>query len=90
MTPLSYIFHALFRDTTLGQVYRAQPNNQIGKLTKYLAIWLGMLNIAKWGIPEKSMTNVAQRRRPEVRRTLQSKAMAKIDFGVYIPLYFTL
>ena len=56
----------------------------------YLAIWLGMLNIAKWGIPEKSMKNVAQRRRPEVRRTLQSKAMAKIDFGVYIPLYFTL
>ena len=56
----------------------------------YLAIWLGMLNIAKWGIPEKSMKNVAQRRRHVARRTLQSKGMAKIDFCDYIPLYSTL
>ena len=39
-TPLSYIFHALFRDTPLGHVYRAQPNSQIAKLAKYLDIWL--------------------------------------------------
>ena len=43
-----------------------------------------------WGIPEKSMKNVAQRRWPEVRRTLQSKVMAKINFCFYFPLYFTL
>ena len=49
-----------------------------------------MLNVAKWGIPEKSMKNVAHRRWPKVRMTLQSKAMAKIDFCVYSPLYFTL
>ena len=28
----------------------------------YLAIWLGALNMAKLGIPEKSTKNVAQRR----------------------------
>ena len=39
-TLLSYIFHALFRDTPLGHVYRAQPNSQIAKLAKYLDIWL--------------------------------------------------
>ena len=39
-TPLSYIFHALFRDIPLGHVYRAQPNIQIAKLAKYLDIWL--------------------------------------------------
>ena len=49
-----------------------------------------MLNIAKWGIPEKSMQNIAQRRWPEVRRTLRSKVMAKIDLCIYFPLYFTL
>ena len=38
--PLSYICHALFRDTQLGHVYRAQPNSQIVKLAKYLDIWL--------------------------------------------------
>ena len=31
-SPLSYIFHALFRETPLGHVHRAQPNNQIAKL----------------------------------------------------------
>ena len=36
--PLSYIFHALSRDTPLGHVYRAQPNSQIAKLAKYLDI----------------------------------------------------
>ena len=39
-TPLSYIFHALSRDTPLGHVYRAQTNSQIAKLAKYLDIWL--------------------------------------------------
>ena len=40
LTPLSYIFNALFRDTPLGHVYRTQPNSQIVKLAKYLDIWL--------------------------------------------------
>ena len=39
-TPLSYIYHALSRDTPLGHIYRAQPNSQIAKLAKYLDIWL--------------------------------------------------
>ena len=37
-TPLSYIFHALFRDTPLGHVRRMQPISQIAKLVKYLDI----------------------------------------------------
>ena len=41
------------------------------------------------GIPEKSKKNVAQRCWPEVRRTLRSKVMAKIDLCVYFPMYFT-
>ena len=28
----------------------------------YLAIWLSAMSMAKWGIPEKSIKNVAQRR----------------------------
>ena len=28
----------------------------------YLAIWQGVPNIAKWGIPEKSIKNAAQKR----------------------------
>ena len=56
----------------------------------YLDIWLGTLNIAKLGIPEKSMKNVAQRCWPEVRMTNQSKVRAEIDFCIYFPLYFTL
>ena len=36
-TLLSYIFHALSRDTHLGHVYCAQPNSQIAK---YPNIWL--------------------------------------------------
>ena len=31
-TPLSYIFNALFRDTPLGHVHRAQPNSQISQI----------------------------------------------------------
>ena len=41
--------------------------------------------MAKWGIPEKSIKNVAQRRWPFVRRTLQSKVMAKLDL-LFFPL----
>ena len=39
-TPLSYIFYALFKDTSLGHFCRTQPNSQIAKLAKYLDIWL--------------------------------------------------
>ena len=45
----------------------------------FLAIWLRTINVAKWGIPEKGMKNVAQRCWPKVSRTLWSKVMAKID-----------
>ena len=41
--------------------------------------------MAKWGIPEKNIKNVAQRRWPKVCRTLQSKVMAKLDFFVFSP-----
>ena len=59
-------FNALFRDTPLGHVLGAQPNSQIAKLAKYSDIWLfGYLaarqNYGQWGIPEKSIKNVAQR-----------------------------
>ena len=37
-------------------------------------------NMAKWGIPEKSVKNAAQRCWPQVRRTLQSKVIAKNRF----------
>ena len=40
LTPLSYIFYALFRDTPLGHVCHTQPSSQIAKLAKYLDIWL--------------------------------------------------
>ena len=30
-------------------------------LLGYLAIWLSAMNLAKWGIPEKSTKNVVQR-----------------------------
>ena len=32
------------------------------QITKYLAIWLRAINMPKWGIPERSIKNVAQRR----------------------------
>ena len=50
--PLSWIFHALFKDTPLGYVFGMQSNSQI---TKYLPIWLGALNMAMWGVHEKSI-----------------------------------
>ena len=36
--------------------------------------------MAKWGIPEKGIKNAGQRRWIQVRRTLQSKIMAKNQF----------
>ena len=36
--------------------------------------------MAKWGVPEKSIKNAAQRRRPLIRKTLQSKVMAQNRF----------
>ena len=38
--------------------------------------------VGKWGIPEKSIKNVAQRRHPQVRRTLQSKVMDFLNFAL--------
>ena len=60
-TPLSCIFNALFRDTPLGYVQRTLSNGQIAKYgqlqpnMKYLAIWLGELNMAKWNIPKRAL-----------------------------------
>ena len=51
-----------------------------------LAIWLRAKNMAKWGIPEKSIKNVAQRYWPYVRRSLQSKVMAQ-NWFLEIPLF---
>ena len=42
--------------------------------------------VGKWGIPEKSSKNAAQRRWPQVRRTLQSKVMAGYWFLEISPL----
>ena len=53
------------------------PNSQISKSLANLAIWLHAMNMAKWGIPEKSIKNVTQRRWPQVCRTLQSKIIAR-------------
>ena len=33
----------------------AQPNSHTANLAKYLDIWLSAMNMAKWGIPEKSI-----------------------------------
>ena len=52
----------------------------------YLTIWayghMGICekNMGKWGIPEKGIKNAAQRCWIQVRRTLQSKIMAKNQF----------
>ena len=60
--------------------------SQIAKYPNIWLIWLfGYLaackkNMVKWGIPEKSIKNVAQRRWPYVRRSLQSKVMARNQF----------
>ena len=48
-------------------------------------IWLFAINMVKWGIPEKSIKNVAHRRWPYVHRTLQSKGMAHLDFFFFSP-----
>ena len=48
-----------------------------GWIFGYLAIWLRAKNMIKWGIPEKSIKNVAQRRWPYVRRSLPQKVMAR-------------
>ena len=53
----------------------------------YLAIWQGVPNIAKWGIPEKSIKNAAQKRWPQVRRTFHSKVMDENGFWNIFPLY---
>ena len=47
-------------------------------------------NMAKWGIPEKSIKNVAQGCWNQVRRTLRSKVMANNFFRKENALYFTL
>ena len=50
----------------------------------------GEKNMAKWGIPEKSIKNVAQGCSSQVRRTLRSKVMANNFFRKENALYFTL
>ena len=57
-----------------------QPKAGLGQVRQifgYLAIWLHGTNMSEWGIPERSIKNVAQRHWPYVRRTLQSKIIAR-------------
>ena len=61
------------------------PNSAKYQILGYLDIWQGALNMAKWGIPEKSTKNAAQTGRPEVRRTLQSKVITKNRFSGISP-----
>ena len=57
----------------------------------YLTIWayghMGICekNMGKWGIPEKSIKNAAQKRWIQVRRTFHSKVTAKNIFTNKIP-----
>ena len=63
--------------------------SQIAKYANIWLIWLHVMNMAKWGIPEKSIKNVAQRRRPwSVRDTPVKSYGPKYIFGnspIYIP-----
>ena len=62
-TSLSYIFDALFGDTPLGHIFfRICPYAHMPKYA-HMPIWAyghAKKNMAKWGIPEKSIKNVAQ------------------------------
>ena len=53
----------------------AQHSMKVPKQPTNLAIWLCTINMAKWSIPKKSITNVSHRHWLKVRRTLQSKVM---------------
>ena len=64
-----------------------QGENVPYQIFGYLAIWQGVPNIAKWGIPEKSIKNAAQKRWPQVRRTFHSKVMDENGFWNIFPLY---
>ena len=45
-----------------GVTYGPKVNASELQYLANLAIWLNALNMVKWGIPEKSIKNVAQRR----------------------------
>ena len=61
-TPLSYIFNALFRDTPLAHLLLRHVCH-ICHVTCVIYITCETLRkVGKWGIPEKSIKNVAQRR----------------------------
>ena len=54
-------------------------------------IWACAKNMAKWGIPEKTIKNATQKRWIQVRRTIQSKVTAtKLFFTKKKPLVFDL
>ena len=86
-TPLSYIFNALFTDTPLGYLSSC-PVFHVCHFT-YVTCQLSHKE-GKWGIHGKSLKNVAKRCWPQIRKTLQSKVMARNwSFGnspLYIPL----
>ena len=71
-------------------------NSQTAAIWAYLGIWayghMGICekNMAKWGIPEKSIKNVAQGCSSQVRRTLRSKVIPNNFFCKENALYFTL
>lgn len=47
-------------------------------------------DLFKWGNPEKSIKNAAQKHLPQVRRNLHSKIRAHYFFNKQNPLYFKL
>ena len=94
-TPLSYIYHALSRDTPLGHIYRAQPNSQIAKLAKYLDIWLfGYLvryvKHSQVGYPWKEHEKCSSEALTWGPYDPPVKSYSQNRFFRFFPLYFTL
>ena len=82
-TSLSCIFNALFRDTSLAYLLSRYVCH-ICHVTCVTCVTYVTCQVSrkvgKWGIPEKSIKNAAQRRWSQVRRTLQSKVIARKRF----------
>ena len=92
-TPLSYIFNTLFRDTPLAYLtwhLTRDLRDVCDTCDMTYVTRVTWQKVGKWGIPEKSSKNAAQRRWPQVRRTLKSKVMAGYWFLEINPLYFAL
>ena len=68
VTPLCYIFNALFRDTSLAYLLSRRVCHicHVASVTCVTCVTFVTCQVTrkvgKWGIPEKSIKNVAQRR----------------------------